>query len=171
MSWHQRVAEARNDGYSFLTDLTAVDEVGSGNDGIRVIVRLLNPQTQTFCELDETVTRAEAHLPSIGDLFAGAVWLERQVHDLFGVSFDGGDDRPLVYHGEQTAPLRKDNLLTPRLETRWPGGLEPGERGSSPSRRKLVPPGVPDPAVLADPDATAADVALSATGTRVRRAR
>ena len=31
--------------------------------------------------------------------------------------------------------------------------------------------GVPDAAVLADPDATPADVALSATGVRVRRPR
>jgi len=62
-------------------------------------------------------------------------------------------------------------LLEPRQTRHWPGALEPGESTQSPSRRKLVPPGVPDPAVLADPAATAADVALSATGARVRRAR
>ena len=64
--------------------------------------------------------------------------------------------------------FRKDVLLAPRQETRWPGALEPGESDASPSRRKLVPPGVPDPAVVADPASTPADIALSATGTRVR---
>ena len=67
--------------------------------------------------------------------------------------------------------MRKDVLLGQRQSTTWPGALEPGESGASPSRRKLVPPGVPDPAVLADPEASAADVALSATGARVRRLR
>jgi NADH-quinone oxidoreductase subunit C len=48
--------------------------------------------------------------PSIGDIFRGAGWLEREVHDFFGIKFSGNPDlRPLLlpedadYH-----PLRKD---------------------------------------------------------------
>ncbi len=48
--------------------------------------------------------------PSICDIFGGAGWLEREVHDFFGISFSGNPDmRPLLlpedadYH-----PLRKD---------------------------------------------------------------
>jgi NADH-quinone oxidoreductase subunit C len=48
--------------------------------------------------------------PSICDIFSGAGWLEREVHDFFGISFSGNHDmRPLLlpedadYH-----PLRKD---------------------------------------------------------------
>ncbi|MGA3118311.1 MAG: NADH-quinone oxidoreductase subunit C [Syntrophobacteraceae bacterium] len=47
--------------------------------------------------------------PSICDIFRGAGWLEREVHDFFGISFSGNTDmRPLLlpedadYH-----PLRK----------------------------------------------------------------
>lgn len=72
----------------------------------------------------------------------GAAWLQRQVHDLFGVSFDGGDNRPLIHH-VGGAPLRKDVLLEERQVRPWPGALEPGH--SAPGARKLVPPGVPDP--------------------------
>ncbi len=170
MSWVERIESARADGHTFLLDLTAVDEVGS-SDEIRVIARLLDPVGGGIVTLDEAVDRGDARLPSIAHIFPAASWLQRQVHDLFGVTFDGADDRPLIYHGDVAAPLRKDVLLEQRLTTSWPGGLELGERGSSPSRRKLVPPGVPDPAVLAAPDSTAADIAVSATGARVRRSR
>ncbi|HYA40226.1 MAG TPA: NADH-quinone oxidoreductase subunit C [Syntrophobacteraceae bacterium] len=47
--------------------------------------------------------------PSICDIYRGAVWLEREVHDFFGIEFSGNPDmRPLLlpedadYH-----PLRK----------------------------------------------------------------
>lgn len=169
MTWHQDLAAARADGCTFLLDLTAVDEVGRSDD-IRVLARLLNPDTGAQRTVDTLVPREDPHLPDVSDLWPGAGFLQRQVHDLFGVVFDGGDNRPLIHHGAG-APLRKDVLLPERLDTAWPGALEPGESGASPSRRKLVPPGVPDPGVLADPESTAADVALSATGVRVRRVR
>lgn len=169
MSLHDDVASAKGDGYTFLLGLTAVDEVGH-SDEIRVIVRLLNPVTGEERRLEARTDRSEPRLPDLADLFGGAAFLQRQAHDFFGVEFEGGDNRPLIHHGGG-APMRKDVLLAERQSTPWPGALEPGESGASPSRRKLVPPGVPDPAVLADRDATAADVALSATGARVRRMR
>lgn len=167
--WVERVQQAKAEGYTFLVFLTAIDEVGT-LDELRVVLWLERPEDRQRLELAVGVARTDGHLPDLSGLFPGIAWLQRQVHDLFGVTFDGGDNRPLIYHGSD-APLLKDYLLPSRMEQRWPGALEPGEDGASPSRRKLVPPGVPDPAVLADPNATAADIALSATGSRVRRAR
>lgn len=169
MSWREEALAAHAAGYRFLLDLTAVDEIGRSNH-IRVILRLLDPVTGESRTLDTLADRDDARLPSLSDVWPGAAFLQRQVHDLFGVEFQGADNRPLIHHGGG-APLRKDVLLEPRLETQWPGALEPGEAGASPSRRKLVPPGVPDPAVLADPASSAEEIALSATGARVRRLR
>ena len=169
MSWRAEAEAALAGGYTFLLNLTAVDEVGR-SDHIRVLLRLLDSKTGGERTIDTLAERDDPHVADLADLFPGAAFLQRQVHDFFGVEFDGGDNRPLIHHGGG-APLRKDVLLTGRLETVWPGALEPGESGASPSRRKLVPPGVPDPAVLADPDSSPADVALSATGARVRRQR
>lgn len=169
MSWRAEAEAALAGGYTFLLNLTAVDEVGR-SDHIRVLLRLLDSKTGGERTIDTLAERDDPHVADLADLFPGAAFLQRQVHDFFGVEFDGGDNRPLIHHGGG-APLRKDVLLTGRLETAWPGALEPGESGASPSRRKLVPPGVPDPAVLADPDSSPADVALSATGARVRRQR
>lgn len=167
--WRDRVASARAAGFTFLANLTAVDEVGQ-SDHIRIVLRLENPDDGAQVRLAARTPRVDARLADIADLFPGAAWLQRQVRDLFGVEFDGGDNRPLINHGGG-APLRKEVLLAPRQTHRWPGALEPGESTQSPSRRKLVPPGVPDPAVVADPAATPGDVALSATGVRVRRVR
>ena len=167
--WHTRAAEAREAGFTLLTNLTAVDEVGQ-SDHIRVLLWLERPDDGRQVHLAALTARDDAHLPDLTDLFPGCAWLQRQVHDFFGVAFDGADNRPLTHHGGG-APLRKDVLLEPRQTQHWPGALEPGESEQSPSRRKLVPPGVPDPAVVTDPAATPADIALSATGARVRRLR
>ncbi|MDO5066623.1 MAG: NADH-quinone oxidoreductase subunit C [Propionibacteriaceae bacterium] len=166
--WHERVARARRDGHDFLVNLTAVDEIGR-SPHIRVWLWLRNRDGDTLT-LTALCDRDDPHLPDVSDVFAGAAWLQRQVHDFFGVVFDGGDNTPLL-NRTGGAPLLKDVLLTPRITTRWPGGLEPGEAQASPGRRRLVPPGVPDETVLADPEASPEAIAQSAAGVRMGRAR
>lgn len=167
--WRARVAAAHADGFTFLRSFTAIDEVGR-DDVIRVLLVLDDIAGSRRLQLETSAGRAQPVVPGIGDVFAGAVWLQRQIHDFFGVEFDGDDNRPLLNH-QGGAPLLKDRLLEPRIENRWPGAAEPGEDDASPGRRKLVPPGVPEQGLMADPDATPADIALSASGTRVRRGR
>ena len=117
-----------------------IDEL-ERSDTIRVILWLERPADGERVRLEVLADRTDPHVPDIADIFPGAAWLQRQVHDLFGVEFDGGDNRALIHHGGG-APLRKDVLLEQRQMVPWPGRLEPGESDSSPSRRKLVPPGV-----------------------------
>ncbi|RRD50349.1 NADH-quinone oxidoreductase subunit C [Arachnia propionica] len=167
-AWRDRVAASKEEGYDFLVNLTAVDEIGR-SPHIRVLLWLRNRDGDTRC-LAAMCDRDDPHLPDLTDLFAGAAWLQRQVHDFFGVVFDGADNSPLLNRAGGT-PLRKDVLLTPRITTRWPGGLEPGASEASPGRRRLVPPGVPDEKVLADPDATPETIAASAAGVRMGRVR
>lgn len=167
--WAEAAGSAKSEGFTLLANLTAVDEVGA-SDHIRVVLWLERPSDGARRHLDVLAERDGGTLPDLSGLFPGAAFLQRQVHDLFGVGFDGADMRPIIHHGGG-APLRKDVLLEQRQAAHWPGALEPGESDAAPGRRKIVPPGVPDPAVLADPSSTAADVALSATGARVRRVR
>lgn len=165
--WRDEVQACHDAGHGFLVHLTAVDQVGRA-DEIRILAWFDHPATQQRRGLATSVPREAATLDSIADIYPAAAWLERQVHDFFAVSFDGADMRPLLNH-QGGAPLRKDFLLAPRLETPWPGALEPGEADASPSRRRIVPPGVPEAEVRADPGASAARVAMSAAGMRVRR--
>lgn len=168
-AWRDEIRAAVASGHDMLMQLTAVDEIGR-SDEIRILAWLDNPSGHGRIHLAVLVDRAQPRLDSIADLIPGAAWLERQVHDFFGVEFTGGDPRALLNH-QGGAPLLKDVLLEPRLETTWPGSLEPGESDASPSRRRIVPPGVPDETIRADPGAAAVDVAMSAAGMRVRRGR
>lgn len=167
--WFARVERAHGDGWVRLHDLTAIDEVGR-SEHIRVLLFLETADGGRRLRLDTLVERDRPELAGITSLFAGAAWLQRQVHDFFGVEFAGDDNSTLLNH-DGGAPLRKDFLLEPRVQGRWPGALEPGESDASPGRRRLVPPGVPEAELLDDPDATPAQIALSASGTRVRRGR
>jgi NADH-quinone oxidoreductase subunit C len=96
-------------------------------------------------------------LASLTGVFAGAAWHERETHEMFGLEITGFDDgsglgiRPLLLpDGFEGTPLRKSFVLAARASKPWPGAKEPGESESSkskrsPSRRRLLPPGVPDP--------------------------
>lgn len=176
--WRLAVETALAEGYTFFDWLGAVDEIGR-TDSIRVVLvlRCLTIDAAVR-QLETLLARPEPRLASIRDLLAGAAWPEREAAELFGIEFVGGDRRRLLLGEAFTGtPLRKDEVLAARTGLAWPGGKEPGESGStSPSRRRMVPPGVPDPAVWGDrPNdvlaAEPAEVAASTVGGRVRRTR
>lgn len=174
MSWHDEVAAARADGFTWFEWLDCVDEVGRA-DELRLVLRVVDRSTGAARQLETRTPRADPRVDSVADLYAGAAWAERELHDLFGVEFAGGDDRPLLVHRRFGGhPLRKDEVLGARAAVAWPGGKEPGEAAAAAGRRRMVPPGVPDPAVWGDRDPAAgpadpAEVAASAGGGRVRR--
>lgn len=60
-------------------------------------------------------------VPSVVDLFSSAGWFEREVWDMFGVTFDGNPDlrRILTDYGFEGHPLRKDFPLTGFVEVRY----------------------------------------------------
>jgi NADH-quinone oxidoreductase subunit C len=172
--WHPAVAKERDDGFGYFDWLGCVDEIGR-SDTFRMVLMLRRPGSYEAQVLTTRVPRENPKLDSIGDLFAGAGWHERESAELFGIEFVGGDRRRLLLGADiEGAPLRKDEVLAARTVEAWPGAKEPGETDASPSRRRMVPPGVPDPDVWgerdpASPEPTAAEVAESAIGGRVHR--
>ncbi len=91
------------------------------------------------------------------DLWRGAAWHERETHEMFGINFTGFEDgtgqglRPLLLpDGFEGAPLRKSFVLAARVSKPWPGAKDPGESEDSlhdgpRRRRRMQPPGLPDP--------------------------
>ena len=184
--WLAAVRQACDDGYAFFDWLGCVDEIGR-SDTFRVVLVLRDldhlqagPRTLTT-----EVPRESPQLDSIGSVFAGAGWHEREAAELFGVDFVGGSSRRLLLDPAFSGtPLRKDEVLAARAGVTWPGAKDPGEGddpgsaspSQAPSRRRMAPPGVPDPAVWGDRDPVEdppdpAEVAASAVGGRVRRRR
>ena len=173
--WHDAVVEAHAQGHDWFDWLGCVDEIGA-SDELRVVLslrRLADPGAPELL-LACRVPRSAAQVASVRGVFAGAAWHEREAAEEFGVEFVGGDRRPLLLGPAAGSPLRKDEVLAARAAEPWPGAKEPGESAGSPSRRRMVPPGVPAPEVWGDRDLDApppapADVAASAAGERVRR--
>ncbi len=82
-------------------------------------------------------------------MFHGANWHERETYEMFGVVFAGHPNLvPLLLpDGFEGHPLRKEFVLASRVAKEWPGAREPGESAAGgPVRRRMRPPGVPDPA-------------------------
>jgi NADH-quinone oxidoreductase subunit C len=175
--WLAAVEALKSDGFDYFDWLGCVDEIGR-QDCLRIVlvVRKVSPMAEPRT-LSCSLPRDDPRLDTVSGVFAGAAWHEREVAELFGVEFIGGDHRRLLLNPEfEGTPLRKDEVLAARTGMSWPGAKEPGEAEASPSRRRLVPPGVPDPAVWGDrdasePDGEPAEVAESAVGGRIRRRR
>ena len=102
--------------YSLLETVTAVDWP-ERVPRFDVVYHLLSIPNQCFIRLKIRVgARGEAHpeVPSVTDIWPGANWYEREVYDLFGLTFTGHPDlrRILMPNNWTTHPLRKDYPLT-----------------------------------------------------------
>lgn len=133
-------------GLTYFDWLSAVDEGGSS--GFSVFCHLADPQSHRHLLVRTSLDADSPSLATATGVFRGAAWHERETHEMFGIDFPGHPHLvPLLLSDEFVGhPLRKDFVLTARVSKTWPGAKEPGESGDgSPSRRKMQPPGVPEP--------------------------
>ena len=107
-------------GFNYLVDITAVDylEWEGATDRFGVIYALLNMTTGERVYVKVFVNDPSPTLPSVYGLWRGADWMEREVFDMFGITFSGHPDlRRILSPDEFTAfPLRKDYPLKGRGE-------------------------------------------------------
>ena len=94
--------------YQMLTDLCGVDfypEVLR----FEVVYLLYSMTKHQRLRLKVKVGNSES-VPSVESIWKAADWLEREVYDLFGISFDNHPDlrRILLWDGYEGHPLRKD---------------------------------------------------------------
>jgi NADH-quinone oxidoreductase subunit C len=147
-------------GMDFFDWLSAVDAPDGDPAGLDVVLHVASsvrhpahPRRVPRLLLRARVPDADPVLPSLTALWPGVAWHERETHEMFGVGFADFEDRSglglrplLLPDGFEGTPLRKSFVLTARASKPWPGAKEPGEsEHRSPGRRKVAPPGVPDP--------------------------
>jgi NADH-quinone oxidoreductase subunit C len=97
--------------YGFLSDLSCTDESPS-QKRFEIVYQLLSHER--FIRIRVKVRVAENEkVPTIISVWSGANWAEREVFDMFGVSFSGHPDlrRILMDMRWQGHPLRKDYPL------------------------------------------------------------
>lgn len=99
-------------GYEVLMDLTGVDYL-QPIKRTKLVYLLHNPTSLERLRITLFVPRDEA-APSVVDLWEGANWYERELYDLFGISFEGHPHlvRILMPDDWRGHPLRKDYALT-----------------------------------------------------------
>ena len=161
--WLQALTHARDTGHELFDWLSAVDEPDADPPSVDVVVHVVALDPLRRLLLRTRVNGTVPRVDSLTGLWAGAAWHERETHEMFGVDFDGYCDgsgvglRPLLLpDGFAGTPLRKSFVLAARAAKPWPGAKEPGEGAetrTSPARRSLLPPGVPDPTTWGPRDA------------------
>ena len=102
-----------------LIDITAVDYLQK-EKRFKIVYLLLSHENNLRIIINVNIEEKEI-VPSITKIFPSANWMEREVFDMYGISFKEHPDlrRILTDYGFDGYPLRKDFPLTGHTEVRY----------------------------------------------------
>jgi NADH-quinone oxidoreductase subunit C len=111
--------------FAMLVDITAVDWMDSRPNRFEVVYQLLSISKNRRLTIRVELPEDKPQIVSATGLWQGANFLEREVWDMFGISFAGHPDlrRILMYEEFKGHPLRKDYPVQgkqPRVPLRAP---------------------------------------------------
>ena len=143
------VGALKDDGFVMCVDVTAVDYLAAPErslpDGVtaerfEVVANLISHRERRRIRVRVQVPADDPTCPSLWSLHAGVEAPEREVFDLFGISFDGHPDmtRILLPEDWEGHPLRKDYAIG-RIPVQFKGAegraTSMRQMGASPSGR------------------------------------
>jgi NADH-quinone oxidoreductase subunit C len=115
----------------FFTFLSGVDrsEFGDEGGGLEVLVHLYSPDHVFHVNVHVPVDADAPRCPTVTGVFRGALWQERECHEMFGVEFEGHPRLSNLYLPEdfEGHPLRRSFKLPSRVIKEWPGAKDPEE--------------------------------------------
>ena len=102
-----------------LIDITAVD-YPQKEKRFKIVYLLLSHENNLRLIINTSIDE-KGTIPSITKIFPSANWMEREVFDMYGISFKDHPDlrRILTDYGFDGYPLRKDFPLTGHTEVRY----------------------------------------------------
>ena len=105
--------------FEMLLDITAVD-YPQRSKRFELVYNLLSLKNNLRIRV-KIFLNDNKIVPSISKLYKSACWYEREVWDMYGISFRGNNDlrRILTDYGFKGYPLRKDFPLTGFVELRY----------------------------------------------------
>ena len=109
-------------GFDYLVDVTAVDhrdlDLPEIAQRFAVVYQLASLRHGHRFQVKARVPETDPSVPSVSDLWLAGLWSEREVHDMFGIEFEGNPDmrRLLMPEDYPGFPLRKDYPLRGRGE-------------------------------------------------------
>ncbi len=94
------------EGYDCLSCLSGID----AGDRLEVVYHLFSYRTKECIVLKVQLDKTQPSLPSVGSLWPSAHWMERETHELFGITFEGHPDLTnlLLPEDWEGYPMRKD---------------------------------------------------------------
>jgi NADH-quinone oxidoreductase subunit C len=109
--------------FDWLGCLSAVDYVTDNQ--LAAVYDLYSTRQRHWFAVKVYTDRADAHIPTVVDLWPAADWHEREAYDLMGITFDGHPDLRRILLPEDWVghPLRKDYIF-PREYHGIPGTYE-----------------------------------------------
>lgn len=101
---------AKAAGFEMAADVTAVDYLGKRRIRFEVVANFLSVQHGLRLRVRCPVPADEPVVPSLVPTYPGANFFEREIYDMFGITFEGHPDmtRILMPDDWEGHPLRKD---------------------------------------------------------------
>jgi len=102
-----------------LIDITAVD-YPKNSKRFKIVYFLLSHENNLRIMINTSIDE-KSQVPSITKIFPSSNWMEREVFDMYGISFKNHPNlkRILTDYGFEGYPLRKDFPLTGHSEVRY----------------------------------------------------
>ncbi|UCE18197.1 MAG: NADH-quinone oxidoreductase subunit C [Gemmatimonadota bacterium] len=107
--------------FAMMLDICGVDYLGR-EPRFEVVYHLMSLETKERVRIKAQVSEGDPTVPTVTHLWKAANWFEREVYDLFGITFSGHPDlRRILTHDEFVGhALRKDYPLDGRQELSRP---------------------------------------------------
>lgn len=99
--------------YNLCTDVTAVDYLGKQDPRFMMVYNLYSIPNKDRLRVKAGVPESDCTIDTVSCVWNSANWLEREVYDLMGITFNGHPDlrRILMTDDWVGHPLRKDYPL------------------------------------------------------------
>jgi NADH:ubiquinone oxidoreductase subunit C len=97
---------------------------------LEVLVHVYSPEYVIHCFVHVPVELTGAVVPTITGVYGGAIWHERECHEMYGIDFEGHPRLVGLYLPEDFEGhpgLRSFKLPTRSLVKPWPGAKDPDE--------------------------------------------
>ena len=109
----------------------ASEEAEGKRPPLEVLLHVYSPEYVIHVTVHVPLTSEPYRCPSISSVYLGAMWAERETHEMFGIDFEGHPALVNLYLPEdfEGNPLRKSFKLATRVVKSWPGAKDPEEAG------------------------------------------
>lgn len=105
---HAALGELKSYGWKHLSTISCVDWIDDNE--FELVYHLWNWDSRSQISLKTRISRSNPHFPTIMHIFPTAKYYERDIHEFFGVEFDGNSEMESLFleFWDDIPPMRKE---------------------------------------------------------------